>query len=95
MGGNTMEHSAVLHVSRISATYLCMSGEKPHVLELVNRASCGSNSSFVTKSVIVKFCRSASSGFPAGAVFCPPSCSGKQHMFLGKTLPGERVGQEN
>lgn len=55
----------------------------------------GSRRDFATNSVILKRCRSASSGFPAGAVSCPPSCSGKQHLFLGTALPGERAGQEN
>lgn len=32
--------------------------------------------------------------FPAGAVFCPPSCSGKQHMCLGDS-PLERISLEN
>lgn len=39
---------------------------------------------FPQKSIILKkLCGNTNSDFPAGAVFCPPSCSGKQHMCPG------------
>ena len=39
---------------------------------------------FSYKSIILKkLCGSTNSDFPAGAIFCPPSCSGKQHMCPG------------
>lgn len=53
--------------------------------------AAGSNSSFAR---ILSF-QGCVEAHPAGAASCPPSCSGKQPMFLGETLPGERVGQEN
>lgn len=47
------------------------------------------------KSIILKkLCRNTNSDFPAGAIFCPPSCSGKQHMCPGDS-PSERVSLEN
>lgn len=50
---------------------------------------------FSHKSIILKkLCRNTNSDFPAGAIFCPPSCSGKQHMCPGDS-PSERVSLEN
>lgn len=50
---------------------------------------------FPYKSIILKkLCGNTNSDFPAGAVFCPPSCSGKQHMCPGDSPP-ERVRLEN
>lgn len=50
---------------------------------------------FFSKSVVLKkLRRNTDSDFPAGAVFCPPSCPGKQHMCL-RGSRGESVGLEN
>ena len=47
-------------------------------------------SGFISESIILKkLHRNTASDFPAGAVFCPPSCSGKQHMGLQDCPEGE------